>query len=62
MRRRSYKGLDEFGSAITIGDVYLNDAYDDAECKNKHYFYRYIFEIKMNVLIVLVDEIAKLFS
>ena len=34
MRRRSYKGLDEFGSSVSDG--YLNDAYDDIECKNNY--------------------------
>ena len=34
MNRRSYKGLDDYGSVINVGDGYYNDAYEDEESKN----------------------------
>ena len=35
MARKSYKGVDDFDKSISIGDGYINDAYDDVECKFK---------------------------
>ena len=34
MNRRSYKGVDDYGSGINVGDGYYNDAYEDEESKN----------------------------
>ena len=34
MNRRSYKGVDDYGSVINVGDGYYNDAYEDEESKN----------------------------
>lgn len=31
MNRRSYKGVDDYGSVINVGDGYYNDAYEDEE-------------------------------
>ena len=33
MNRRSYKGVDEYGSSINVGDGYYNDAYEDEESR-----------------------------
>ena len=33
MNRRSYKGVDDYGSVINVGDGYYNDAYEDEESK-----------------------------
>ena len=34
MNRRSYKGVDDYGSVINVGDGYYNDAYEDEESKD----------------------------
>ena len=46
LNRRSYKGLDDYGGNIAVGDGYYNDAYEDEESKwnvtlnqNKYHFY-----------------------
>ena len=33
LNRRSYKGLDDYGGNIAVGDGYYNDAYEDEESK-----------------------------
>ena len=46
LNRRSYKGLDDYGGNIAVGDGYYNDAYEDEESKlsiesnqNEYHFY-----------------------
>ena len=46
MNRRSYKGLDDYGGNIAVGDGYYNDAYEDEEStwsiksnQNEYHFY-----------------------
>ena len=33
LNRRSYKGLDDYGGSIAVGDGYYNDAYEDEDSK-----------------------------
>ena len=52
LNRRSYKGLDDYGGSIAVGDGYYNDAYEDEDSKrsiklnwNEYHFYKMILPV-----------------
>ena len=64
MNRRSYKGVDDYGSVVNVGDGYYNDAYEDEESKNTMkrnnnivgLFFTFIKIIRLNFIMIFINS------